>query len=255
MGNSRWQQVADQVAREQARLVAEQTARQAAEEVVAHSAEAVSRKTAIQVAQLVVSEVAQAIAQQVAHQVAGEAVEDMVEKTARQAANQAIYAAEDYFSVFQPVSPATTPAAPELPLSPAIIPPPVSLTLVKDEPIEPPADAAPEPPHPEPAVLQDSGDGEFCLAEIRQAIASGNEAFERSQYPEAIPYFRKACEADIPSEEKGYASLMLAQCWMELNKGEQALSVLEQASCLPGLSSEMKRDLLYYKGILSTVRK
>jgi len=42
---------------------------------------------------------------------------------------------------------------------------------------------------------------------------------------------------------------------MEEQRAKEALDVLEEASRFPGLSSEMQRDLLYYKGILSTVGK
>jgi hypothetical protein len=42
---------------------------------------------------------------------------------------------------------------------------------------------------------------------------------------------------------------------MEEQESGEALEVLEKAGGFPDLSSEMQRDLLYYKGILSTVGK
>jgi Tfp pilus assembly protein PilF len=89
----------------------------------------------------------------------------------------------------------------------------------------------------------------------RQAISLGAEAFEDHKIAEAIEHFREAAEADIPSEDRAYACLMLAQCLMEEQESGEALEVLEKAGGFPDLSSEMQRDLLYYKGILSTVGK
>jgi outer membrane protein assembly factor BamD (BamD/ComL family) len=127
--------------------------------------------------------------------------------------------------------------------------------LATAQPRIPPAPVAVEPePRKTVAHTQDvSMDPRY--REARQEIAAGTEAFEAGRYDEAIEYFRRVSSNDIPSEDKGYACLMLAQCLMEQQNIQEALGVLEEASQFPGLSSEMQRDLLYYKGILSTVGK
>ncbi|NUN98379.1 MAG: hypothetical protein HUU16_19630, partial [Candidatus Omnitrophica bacterium] len=196
-------------------------------------------------------DIAQIVAEQVARQVAEEAVTGVVRESARQAATHALGTAEDYFAVLSekvepPSATKSEPPSQEIPAGPRPV------EIKRSEGMLEKSREAEIPPASE-AIVAIGGNGGQRAPDARQAIALGNEAFERNGYDEAIPHFRFACEADIPSEDKGYASLMLAQCLMEKNCSAEALSVLEAASHLPGLSGEMRRDLLYYKGILSTV--